>query len=215
MRRNLKTLLTAVICLHAQVFAITEAPPAKPFDAAGWSALATADVEGIHALLRDHTPIPFDKENPAYATWLEEGFEAAKARAATVTNEAGYIYTLTSYAIGFRDPHISVKVTRPPAGRWPGFIAVAHGDELVVAERDATDPHAPEIGSVVESCDGQTPSALAQSRIAPFNRAAGVPERWNLPDLFLDLQNPFVPLIASCLVRNPAGEVMAIDLRWR
>ena len=58
-------------------------------------------------------------------------------------------------------------------------------------------------------------SALAQSRVSPFTRAAGVPERWNVPDLFLDLQNPFVPLIASCSVRNADGEIMDIDLRWR
>jgi hypothetical protein len=215
MRRNLKILVTAVICLHAQVFAITEMPPAKPSDPAGWSALALADVDGMHALLRDHTPIPFDKENPAYALWLEEGHDAARARAATVTNEAGYIYTLTSYANGFHDPHISVKVNRPPAIRWPGFIAVARGDELVVTERDESDHHAPGIGTIIESCDGQAPSALAQSRVAPFTRAAGVPERWNLPDLFLDLQNPFVPLIASCTVRNTDGEVVDIDLHWR
>src|SRR6187551_2018466 len=157
MRRSLKTLLTVVVCLQAQVFAITEAPPAKPSDATGWSELAIADVDGMHALLRDHTPIPFDRENPAYALWLEEGHDAARARAATVTNEAGYIYTLSSYANGFRDPHISVKVSRPPATRWPGFMAVARGDDLVVTQRDSSDPHAPQIGSIVESCDGQTP----------------------------------------------------------
>jgi hypothetical protein len=186
----------------------------KSPDAAKWRALAIADVNAMHGLLRDHTPIPFDDENPAYSLWLKEGRDAATARAAEVTNEAGYIYTLSAYANGFRDPHISVKLNQPRVAGWPGFVAVARGDEVVVAQRDASDPHAPELGARIESCDGQKPAALIQSRVSPFTRAAGVPLRWNVPDLFLDFQNPLVPLASSCIVRT-GGEVMDITLRWR
>jgi hypothetical protein len=183
-------------------------------EAARWRALTIADVDGMHALLRDHTPIPFDQENPAYARWLEEGHHGARARAADVTDEAGYIYTLNAYANGFRDPHIAVKVNQPRIAGWPGFVAVAQGDSVVVAQRDDSDPHAPEVGARIESCDGQKPSALVKSRVSPFARAAGLPERWSVPDLFLDLQNPFVPLAESCSVRM-GGEVKDIKLQWR
>ncbi|MEO8313757.1 MAG: S41 family peptidase [Pseudomonadota bacterium] len=204
--------LIALLSAFPNAFAI--GPPAKPADAGGWSALTVADVEAIHALLRDNTPIPFDTENPAYSRWLEAGRDEAKLRAAEVTSEAGYVYTLTAYALGFRDPHINVKVHQPRIAGWPGFVGVARGDEVIVAQRDTSDPDAPALGARIESCDGQNPAALVQSRMSPFSGTAGVPERWSVPDLFLDFQNPFVPLPESCLVRM-GGEVLDINLRWR
>jgi hypothetical protein len=206
-------LLLALLSVFQIAFAIDGVTNKSP-DAAKWRALAIADVNAMRALLRDHTPIPFDDENPAYSLWLKAGHDAATARAAAVTSEAGYIYTLSAYANGFRDPHISVKLNQPRVAGWPGFVAVARGDEVVVAQRDASDPLAPQLGARIESCDGQKPAALIQSRVSPFTRAAGVPQRWNVPDLFLDFQNPLVPLASSCTVRT-GGEVMDIDLRWR
>jgi hypothetical protein len=210
----LKSLLAVVVCLPLHVHANNDGPPARSPDAAKWSALTLADVNAMHTLLRDHTPILFDKENPAYSLWLEKGHGVATARAAQVTSEAGYIYTLNEYASGFRDPHIGVKTRQPPIAGWPGFVAVAQGDEVVVAHRDHSDPDSPAVGARIESCDGQKPAALVQSRLSPFSRTAGLPERWSVPDLFLDFQNPFVPLAASCTVRA-GDELMDIDLRWR
>jgi hypothetical protein len=203
----------ALIGIFPAAFAI-DGSASRQADSRAWSALALADVDAMHALLRDHTPIPFDKENPAYSAWLETGHEAARARAAKVNSEAGYVYTLNAYASGFRDPHIKVKTSQPRIAGWPGFVAVARGDEVVVAQRDAADASAPEVGARIESCDGQKPSALVQTRVSPFSAAAGVPERWSVPDLFLDFQNPFVPLAETCAVRS-AGEVRNIKLNWR
>lgn len=179
-----------------------------------WSALTLRDVDAMHTLLRDNTPITFDKENPSYAHWLEEGHTIAQGRAAKVTDEAGYLYTVNAYANGFRDPHFSVQLDLPAANRWPGFVAVERGETAVVVQRDADDPAAPALGARIERCDGQPLSALVRSRVLPFSATAGLPDRWAVHNLFLDQQNPFAQLPASCVVRNGA-DTTELPLRWR
>ncbi|MEO6080046.1 MAG: S41 family peptidase [Steroidobacteraceae bacterium] len=204
--------LTALVCMLAPAFAAE----ARTYGSADtdWKALTLRDVDAMHALLRDNTPITFDTENPAYARWLEEGHAVAQDRAAKVIDEAGYLYTLNAYANGFHDPHFTVQLDLPSATRWPGFIAVERGDAAVVVQRDAQDPSAPALGARIESCDGQPLSALVQSRVLPFSVAAGPPDRWALHNLFLDQQNPFAQLPASCSVRT--GEQSAeLPLQWR
>ncbi len=213
-RATLLAALVAILASRSAISLAADLPPPKPTDAAGWSALTLADLDAMHALLRDQTLIPYDSENPAYARWLEEGHAAARSRAAEVSNEAGYIYTLTAYANGFRDPHIVVKGRLPSPDRWPGFIAAARGDTVVVVQRDNLDPSAPALGARIESCDGQSLTELIQARMTPFFHSAGLPERWIIPRLFLDNHNPFAPLPARCSVRT--GETVAdITLRWR
>jgi len=101
---------------------------------------------------------------------------------------------------------------------WPGFLTGLQADEQgerhrVVFNRD---PAAPPVGSVLMSCDGRPPEALAEE-IA--GRAAG---RWTLRSrrmsyastLFIDQNNPYV--------RRPEACVFAVDgversyrLAWR
>jgi hypothetical protein len=182
-------------------------------DAAGWRTLAMTDVDAMHAILRDQTIFPFDTENPAYPRWLEEGHQLSRSRAAQVTDAAGYLFTLRAYGLGFRDPHLSVggEVT---ASRWPGFIAAELGGRVIVVQSDPSDAVAPAPGSIIERCDGLTPSELIQQRLSPFLFTTARPVRWSVPFLFLDMGNPFAPLLSICQVRT--GERIAeIELKWR
>lgn len=193
------------------------ATPVKPTDAEGWRALTLRDVDALHALLRDQTPIPFDTENVAYPRWLDVGHAAARARAARVEDEAGYVYTLAAFANGFRDPHINVSATGAlPSARWPGFIVAARGDDAVVVHRDSDDPEAPPIGAIIHRCDGETLPALAQTRVFPFTLNAGLPadRRRAIARLFLDRRNPFAPASTRCTFRE-TDVVLERTLRWR
>jgi hypothetical protein len=203
---------TALLCTLAPFFAAQAVTPTP--DNASWSTLTLRDVDAMHTLLRDNTPIPFDTENPSYALWLEEGHVLAQERAAEVTDEAGYLYTLNAYANGFRDPHFSVELDLPAATRWPGFIAVERGDSAVVVQRDAQDPSAPALGTRIDSCDGQSLTSLVRSRVVPFAITAGLPDRWAVHQLFMDHQNPFAPLPARCTVRTGEG-FAELSLQWR
>lgn len=208
MRTTLVAAITCVVAVaaHAQSHA--------PSDSASWRAATLTDLEAMHALLRDHTPIPFDTENPDYLRWMQEGLATARTRVQQVGDEAGYFYTLAAYANGFQDPHVTIRLSAPPAAAWPGFIAAEQGDEMVVIQRDRLDPAAPPLGARVESCDGKPVATLVRERLAPFALNAGAPLRWAVPDLFLDRGNPFVPLPAKCAVRT--GESVAeIPLQWR
>lgn len=204
--------IAAIACAVMPALA-AEPPPARPVDAAGWKAVTLRDVEAVHALLRDQTLIPFDNGNPADQRWLEEGYQVARTRAAQVTDATGHFLALRAYVNGFQDPHISVH-GETTARRWPGFIAAVQGGEVVVVRNDPSDPTVPAPGAVIERCDGLTPSALARQRLSPFLFTAGLPERWNIPFLFLDIGNPFAPLPTRCQVRT-GDQVAEVTLRWR
>lgn len=203
----------------ASAWAAEPAPaaPSKPTDAEGWRALAQRDLDALRAALREHTPIPFDTENPAYARWLDDGYAQAAARLPEVRDEAGYFYTLAGYANGFHDPHISVSHTGElPAARWPGFVASARGDQAVVSWRDPNDPEAPAPGTTIERCDGEALSALTERLVFPFTLNAALPpdRRRAIARLFMDRGNPFAPPPSRCVVRD-AGGTREIALRWR
>lgn len=184
-----------------------------PVDAAGWRQLTLRDVEAMYTLLRDQTPIPFDTENPEYARWLEEGYEQARERAATVNQRSGYVFTLTGYANGFRDTHIVVR-TSMPVPTWPGFFAAMRGNEVIVALRDESDPAAPAVGTRIESCDGQTVPELLESRVFAYRLPVGTSERRAVNELFLDFGNPYLPPLVECSVGQGA-QVRQVPLRWR
>lgn len=204
--------IAATACALAPAMA-ADSPPARPVDAEGWRNLTLVDLGAMHALLRDQTVIPFDKQNPAYPRWLEEGYLAARARAAQVTDAAGHFFTLRAYANGFHDPHLTVG-GQTNSTRWPGFVVAGQGSKAIVVLKDPSDPAAPSPGAEIERCDGVATYALAQQRLGPFFFGAGQPGRWNVPFLFHDMGNPFAPLPVSCQVRT-GDQVAEFVLQWR
>lgn len=210
--KRLLPLIAALACALAPAFA-ADSTPVKPVDAAGWSALALRDVEAMHTLLRDQTIVPFDRENPDYPSWLEEGYLAARTRGTQVTDAAGHFFTLRAYANGFQDPHFSVGGVTT-AMRWPGFIAAEQGGKVIVVRSDPSDPAVPQPGAEIERCDGQTSSALVKQRLSPFLFSAGLPQRWSIPFLFQDMGNPLALLPVSCQVRT-GDRVAEVALQWR
>lgn len=194
------------------------AAPAKPTTAGGWRALALADLDAAAQLLRDHSPIPFDKENPKSLVWLEEGLKRVKARVPEIQGEADWFYVLSMYGYGFNDPHVGFNVVGelPPA-QWPGFIAAAKGRDAVVVVRDEGDPDAPAIGSVIRRCDGRLLSALTEERVFPVLHYRDLPadQRRAVSRLFLHRPNALLPATKRCTTISADGTEREFTLRWR
>ncbi|MDX2219117.1 MAG: hypothetical protein SF172_08850 [Burkholderiales bacterium] len=191
--------------------------PAKPSTPEGWRALTLADLEAAAQLLRDHSPIPFDKQNPNTAAWLEAGLKQAKARVPDVRDEADWFYVLSLYGVGFNDPHVVIAPTGElPPSRWPGFIVSQQGADAVVVARDEGDAEAPAIGTVIRRCDGKTLAALADERVFPvlFYRALPTDQRRAITRLFFDRPNAILPTPSRCQL-SVAGVERELTLRWR
>lgn len=211
MLAKLFAIIAAVLVFGATARAQT------PNTSQDWRALALSDVDAMHALLRDNTPIPFDTINPAYPQWLEAGFERARQQVGEVSDAAGHFYLLAAYANGFRDPHISVAPTAPlPDTRWPGFVVAAKGEQTLVVYSAGKTQSDLSVGDVIEKCDDLPLPSLAAQRVFPFvfNPRLAVDRRRAITYLFLDRGNPFAPPPLHCDVRSK-GALHRVALNWR
>lgn len=212
-RKHLCAALGAAALLIASAATAQEAPTTPE----GWRALTLTDLEAERELLRTQTPIPFDRVNPAYPAWLEEGYTRARALAENVRDESGHFYTLAFYANGFHDPHINVSaIGQLPASRWPGFIAASRHGGAVVVMRDETDAESPPLGAQIVSCEGRTLAALAEERVFPFtmNSHLAADRRRGVTRLFLLRDLPGIAPMRSCRI-SVEGAERDIALRWR
>ncbi len=205
------------LAISALLPAFALAATEKPTTAEGWRALARTDLAAAEQLLRAHTPIPFDDENPALKRWLVQGYADAQARVAEIQGEADWYYTLSAFASGFRDPHVNIQPTGslPPA-RWPGIIVAMQGDVGVVAERDASDTEAPPLGARILSCDGKPLAELMETRVLSLtlNPAFAADRRRAMTRLFIDRGIAFAPAPKRCRI-EVAQEVKDVELKWR
>lgn len=192
--------------------AINVPAPAGPED---WSAKALADVVAIRQSIWEHTPVPFDAENPHYREWAIEGAAIAAERAGSVTDRAGWWQVLAAYVNGFGDPHIAIQIEGEPLPtRWPGFIASRVGDLAEVVHR-TEESGAPPLGARITACDGETLPHLLETRVHPFrlNPRLERDRRLAMTGLFIDRGNPFAPAPARCTIEVD-GVASEIELAW-
>jgi hypothetical protein len=193
------------------------AAPAKPATPDEWRKASLADLAAIKQLLEDHTPIPFDAENPAHGRWLMDGYAKAQALAAQAQDENGHFFALSYYVNGFQDPHIAFSLTgERPDPQWPGFIAAMKGKNAQVVYRDDSDANAPTLGAEISSCDGLSLDAFARERILPYsgNGKIALSRRQTGVRIFLDRRNPFAERAASCVFETSEGP-KSVALQWR
>ncbi len=191
--------------------------PVNPDGSPNWRARTLIDLAAARQMIWDHTPVPYDAENPQYRAWAVQGFAAAEARAEQASDLGGYFYTIAAYINGFRDPHIAVNVTGElPARRWPGFIVSQQGEAAKIVYRDANDASVPPLGAKVVQCEGKALAALVAERVYPFryNPALAAERRQAVTRLFLDRGNPFAPPPAQCRFEIE-GRVVDAALNWR
>jgi hypothetical protein len=205
----------SLVCLAGP--ALAQDAPSRPATPEAWRELTLSDLAAAREVLNTQTPIPFDTENPSYPAWLQQGYEQATARAAAVTDQSGYYYTLAFYLSGFGDPHISVNSSADlPPPSWPGFVAASRNGGAVVVMRDESDADAPAIGAQILSCEGRMLEDLATERLYPFvlNERLALDRRRAATRLFMNRPIPGAPPPANCRVSENGAE-RDITLRWR
>lgn len=181
-----------------------------------WPAAHAADAAAIRDAVRANHPGATDNTDPLFARWLEEGATGAAAREGDIKDRAGHLYSLTAYATGFGDTHLSVEPNFAPSPpQWPGFIVGLRNGKAVVLDRDANAATAPPLGAVIETCDGMSVATLVATHVLPFgfdqrvpaNRARAVAE------LFVDRGNSLSPRAKACVV-TAGGKSTTLKLTY-
>lgn len=183
-----------------------------------WSKVTIDDAQAIHDIFLDSHPGTFDKLNPDFKIYLEDGLKLAKSRAKNVDDKYGWWWALRAYVNGFNDGHVSIgsKFTILENQNWAGFLTKLKDNKAIVAYVSADDKNIPPIGAVLQSCDGIASSKLIKSRLADFRgRWQLLSQRENFGDLlFVDLHNPFISNPKSCIFKTSKG-MQKYDLNWQ
>ncbi|HIE1097556.1 MULTISPECIES: hypothetical protein [Stenotrophomonas] len=188
-----------------------------PATATDWSNTLLRDLDAADAAMRGSHPGAVDRQNPGFATQLDDALALARSRAGKVDSFAGYWWSMKGYAAAFNDGHVSVNALAGAPGlpmRWPGFLTGFDGGMQVVMSVDGGPGHPP-LGAHLVSCDGVDAAALAARRVGDFSG------RWNLQasriqgggEVLLEQGNPFLPTLRSCVFRVD-GREQAYALHW-
>lgn len=183
-----------------------------------WAAVTRADAAAFHDhILADH-PGPVNRADPMFAAREQRAYATLRARAAKVSDYAGYYWAMRGYTASFDDGHVQYQtVDAAPllTARWPGFLTGLDAQERQVVMTRADDAPLP-IGAVLTECDGVAAERLLARNVGRFSG------RWSLlaarraraGRLFVDAGNPFVTPLATCQF-TVAGKARTIRLTWR
>jgi hypothetical protein len=179
-----------------------------------WSQRAAGDLAAVRDLIRDNHPGPVDPENPEFRIWLDEGFSQAKVLAHSAHAQADYARALSLYINGFRDGHLSYRMTESVGKIWPGFLTATDGGGTMRVTYAGKNSPVP-LGARLVSCDGTSAESLLRQKVHRFRTNASIPHEAILkaPFLFTAYADDD-RLLRACLFEAD-GEPLAIDLSWR
>jgi hypothetical protein len=185
-----------------------------------WRDRALMDLDFIYAQLGEHHPGPVDTLNPWFGDWYERGYEAARSRARSITDYAGYYFAIQYYMVGFQDGHLGAlgdyRIEANLDRGWPGFLVEYDRGTFLVSENGIGDPELPPTGSRLVSCEGVSASAMADSILGAYIglwSVNGVRPRL-APWLLVDEGNPWVRRPESCVFESDEGR-SEWQLDWR
>lgn len=162
------------------VLLLTSSAHAAPADAAHWQAMAAADLDAVHALVKSAHPGWLDARNPGFRRTAEDGYIAAKSLLPKVTDYDSALSAVRFYATVFRDGHFNYSDNVRPRGttqRLAGWMVESVKGKFIVT---ATMPNwpvpLPPAGAQLLGCDGHTPQQLIATDIAPYIDRRDMPE---------------------------------------
>lgn len=142
-----------------------------------WQLLAKGDLDYVYQQIKANHPGVIDKDNPAFSSWLEQGYTEGLGEIARVDNLSDVMNIHRRYFAGFADGHLYLQLDyQQKSLQWPGLIVQLQQGKTKVTFTSQNWPDVlPMTGAELISCDGLTPDQWLDQRI--------LPNRFNLPGL--------------------------------
>jgi hypothetical protein len=143
--------------------------PVHAQTAAGWPALARADLDFVYKTLQDNHPGAIDQQHPYFRQWMDRGYAEAAVRADKAASLGDVKHLLSRYAAGFGDVHLGVSFEHQKRTiGWPGIFVRRTGSRYVVAHRAAGwGSPLPALNATLVSCDGRRADQLMDEDVLP------------------------------------------------
>jgi hypothetical protein len=174
----MRKVFAALLSMAMIPCALAAAKSERPTDAAGWQKLAHAELDAAHAAIRDAHPGVIDRENPSFNTWVEDGYREALRSVPSAVDYESFISVVRIYTTGFRDGHLAysddIRAADDTISIDGWQVRLAGAKYVVSFTADDWPVPLPPRGAEWLDCDGETPTALMQTHVAPFiNRQEG------------------------------------------
>lgn len=196
--------------------AVLMQPAASRAETEIWSRMAEIDLGAARDLIAASHPgaVP-SHSNKLFLRALNEGYADALAEGRKARTYAAYRTTLSRFAAGFGDGHISSYPTLRSESRWPGFLVALDGDAFKVATR--IDGDGPPLGARLLSCDGRDPAALLEAMFAPIspNWSVRAQRAKATALLFIDDASSLRILLKTCTFECVGGRQVSHLLAWQ
>lgn len=214
----MSVLRPALFLLWALGFSAWAAPPDSD-----WREYLQRDLDQMHALILEAHPGVLDEQNPAFKTWVEQGYREATAMVGTARDADEARAGLNYYAAGFRDNHITLYSDKvSSAVHWAGWFTSLRGNDFVVTQVASEWPvELPPVGAKVLACDGEDARTLLARDVAPFTdqrlelRAAWARLAGSLSHDRVSRRRPGRVLSQSCELQLPDGQHRHYAMHWQ
>ncbi|EGM77259.1 periplasmic protease [Rheinheimera sp. A13L] len=208
--------LVPLLC--SALFSFGSFSAAEP-QASLWQQLAKTDLDYVYQQIKANHPGVLDTENPAFISWLEQGYKEGQQALSSVQNLNDLMNIHRRYFAGFADGHLYLQLGyQRNFVQWPGVIVqLRQGKTTVSSASQSWSEPLPAVGAELVSCDGLTADQWLDQRI--------LPNRFNLPVLKAArlLYTPFLlkdegvgnyPKAQQCIFAEQ-GQLREYKLVWR
>ena len=189
----------------------------QPTASERWQAMANADLDAVHALVRDAHPGVIDDENPGFNAWVDAGYDEAKALIPFVRSYDNALAVVRYYTSGFEDGHFAYS--DDIREDFPVIVTgwnITRQDRQYVVAASLSDWPAPlpPVGAQWTGCDGLPAETVLRTRIGPFSdrRSDEGSERIRIASLWKHL--PTADNLRNCTFVTRSGQLLNFPVAY-